>query len=123
MDDFTTTYHPDSYQFLRISSDNEDSTVIKLFAVWHAGYLTATSWRMNSGVTKIEVDTTFDNLYIISGYSGSQYVVNKDSTKPSSYGQGVLRDITEKAAKQGIIVQRISLEEAILEMLEWNSKT
>lgn len=111
-----SNYYPDSYQFISISSDKDDDRIIKLFAVWHGGYLNGDAWKLNSGVTKIEVDTTFNNLYVVSGYSGSQYIVNKDSTKLSSYGQGVLRDITEKAAKQGIIVQRISLEEAIMEV-------
>lgn len=109
-------YYPDSYQFISISSDQDEDKIIKLFAAWHNSYLTGDAWKLNSGVTKIEQDSIFDNLYIVSGYSGSQYVVNKDSTKLSSYGQGVLRDITEKAAKQGIIVQRISLEEAIWEV-------
>lgn len=112
-----SNYYPDSYQFISISSDKDSDKIIKLFAVWHAGYLTATSWRINSGVTKIEQDAVFANLYTVSGYSGSQYVVNKDSVKMSSYGETVLRDIIEKAAVQGVNVKRISLEEAIVEVL------
>ena len=107
-------YYPDSYQFISISSDKDDDKIIKLFAVWYGGYLTSDAWRLNSGVTKIEQSS--DKSYIISGYSGSQYVVNKDSLKLSSYGEGVLRGIIEKAAAQGINVHRISLEDAISEV-------
>lgn len=109
-------YCPDSYQFISISSDKDDDKIIKLFAVWHGGYIGSDAWKLNSGVTKIEQDGALDNLYIVSGYSGSQYVVNKDSVKFSSYGEGVLRGIIEKAAAQGINVQRISLEEATKEV-------
>jgi len=108
-------YYPDSYQFISISSDKDDNKIIKLFAVWHGGYLTGDAWKLNSGVTKIEQSSY--QSYIVSGYSGSQYVVNKHSTKLSSYGEAVLRGIVEKAAAQGINVQRISLEEAIREVL------
>lgn len=112
-----SNYYPDSYQFISISSDKDSDKIIKLFAVWHGGYVGSDAWKLNSGVTKIEQDAVFANLYTVSGYSGSQYVVNKDSVKMSSYGETVLRDIIEKAAAQGIIVQRISLEEAISEVL------
>lgn len=109
-------YYPHSYQFISISSDKDDDKIIKLFAVWYGGYIGSDAWKLNSGVTKIQQDAVFDNLYIVSGYSGSQYVVNKDSMKLSSYGETVLRGIIEKAAAQRINVQRISLEEAINEV-------
>lgn len=105
-------YHPDSYQFIRISSKGDNDKVIKLFAVWNGSYLDSDSWKMNSGCTKITQDAIFDNLYIVEGYSGSRYVINKASTTLSSYGMGVLTDIIKRAEKADIVVEMISLDEA-----------
>ena len=43
---------------------------------WSGGYITGTSWRMNSGITKVE--ETKDHYYFY-GSSGSRYLCNKDS--------------------------------------------
>ena len=48
----------------------------RILAGWSGGYTTGSSWRMNSGITKVEED---DDAYYFSGSSGSTYRCSKGS--------------------------------------------
>lgn len=68
-------YTPDNWVIIKIKGDNPHYRVL---AGWSGGYTTGDSWRMNSGITKVEED---DRSYYFSGSSGSVYHCGK-----SSYG-------------------------------------
>jgi hypothetical protein len=88
------TEKPDKWVVVKIQ--NNDETYYKVFASWLGGYLNGDSWKINSGITKIEDDDD-DNYYII-GYSGSEYQCNKKAYgTASTYTQSVLEDIIEKS--------------------------
>lgn len=106
-------YSPDTYQFIRVSTDN--SSRIKLFAVWVGGYADGSAWRLNSGVTKI---TKEDGLYYVHGYSGSVYAIPVEQPRMTSYGVSVLNGIDKQAKGGNINIELISSEEAFKEFGE-----
>lgn len=103
-------YIPDTYQFLRISSDQDTDVIVKLFAVWVGGYLTGDSWKLNSGVTKIVKDV---DVFHVHGHSGSVYTIFFAQPPMTSYGNEILSKILDSGVRQGIKVELISLEDAL----------
>jgi len=68
-------YTPDNWVILKL--EMEDGEIIhKVLAGWSGGYLDGDSWKINSGITKIE-DT--ENHFAVHGYSGSIYICRKNS--------------------------------------------
>jgi len=65
----------------------------KIFATWRSSYGSGESWRVNSGITKVESDK---EEYRFFGYSGSCYHCRKDSYGTTNYGYQVLDDVCEK---------------------------
>ena len=66
-------YLPDNWVVLKI--DYKGKAIYKVLAGWSGGYLDGDSWRMNSGITRVEDHETYYSFY---GYSGSVYKVWKD---------------------------------------------
>lgn len=99
---------PDAFVILKASINNE--TIYKLFSCWYGGYLESDSWRLNSGITKIEFDEE-SLIYTIYSNSSTIYQVHKSTfNKLSSYCSRVLADIM-----QGHIVNIISIDDYIKE--------
>ena len=71
-------YIPDRWVMLKISDPN--TTCYKILAGWGGSYLHGQSWKLNSGVTKVEKEGDY---LLFSGYSGSVY---KCHTSEGSYG-------------------------------------
>jgi hypothetical protein len=69
--DMTT---PDNWVIIKVIKDDE--TFYKILAGWSGSYLHGDSWRMNSGVAKVEDN---GDSYLFHGYSGSIYKCNKES--------------------------------------------
>lgn len=103
-------YTPDGWTFIKIQVYGEVKPLIKVFGSWSGGYLKGDSWRVNSGVTKIK-----ENLdeYIVSGYSGSQYILIKQNNHITSYNKGVLEDMIQELLSYGHQAEIISVQEAI----------
>ena len=80
-----STYNPDLWVMLKISSDKYP-TVYKILASWYGGYLNGDSWKMNSGVTEVTEDGDFYNF---KGSSGSVYRCHKNGYRMSGYTSGV----------------------------------
>lgn len=68
-------YNPDNWLLLKFDT-KEHGIFYKVLAGWSGGYLYGDSWKLNSGVTKVEVDGDY---YLFYGYSGSVYKCHKDS--------------------------------------------
>lgn len=66
-------YAPDNWVVIRITIDKPHYRVL---GGWFGGYLQGDSWRMNSGITKMEEEEDFLNFY---GTSGSCYKCNKNT--------------------------------------------
>lgn len=67
-------YNPDRWVMIKFVSEGQ--TTYKVLAGWGGSYLHGASWKLNSGVTKVEIDGDY---YMFSGYSGSVYRCHKNS--------------------------------------------
>lgn len=68
-------YQPDNWILIKIMPGGED-LFYKVLAGWSGGYLDGDSWRMNSGVDRVEEDGDY---YDFIGASGSVYRCHKES--------------------------------------------
>ena len=73
MSKYPRNYIPDNWVIIKIKGEDPHYRVL---AGWSGGYTTGDSWRMNSGITKVEVR---QDQYIFYGSSGSQYICHKDA--------------------------------------------
>jgi hypothetical protein len=95
---------PDKWIVLEIPN-----TGYKVFGSWAGGYLNGDSWRLNSGIKSI---TKKDNDYIIEGFSGSYYKCNESAYGVmTSYSEGVLQNLLDKASDNGVNIKRLTFEE------------
>lgn len=65
-------YYPDNWVVIKVMIGKPHYRVL---AGWSGGYLTGDSWRMNSGITRVEEDEDYFYFY---GSSGSCYAGRKD---------------------------------------------
>jgi hypothetical protein len=77
-----TAYTPDKWIVVKI--DGEDPHY-RILGSWSGGYLDGDSWRMNSGIVRVEADDNYLKFY---GSSGSCYVVHKEMWGTNMIGQG-----------------------------------
>lgn len=68
-----TEYKPDSWVVIKMT--HKDQTFYKVLGGWAGGYLNGDSWRLNSGVERVELD---NDCYMFYGSSGSVYNCHKD---------------------------------------------
>lgn len=101
--------HPDNWVVLKITHPNRES-VYKILAGWTGGYLDGSSWRLNSGVVKTEIDGDYFHFY---GESGSVYICHKDRERLSVVTTGTLHWMTIEGEKQGILVEVVKCETMI----------
>jgi hypothetical protein len=66
-------YNPDKW--LVVDIHNGEDHFQKVFTTWAGGYTNGDSWKLNSGITKVEVE---DDFYLFYGESGSVYRCHKD---------------------------------------------
>ena len=93
-------YLPDNWVVLKIKEGKLDSGFYKVLAGWSGGYTTGDSWRMNSGITRVEDHETYYSFY---GYSGSVYKVWKDRYGLRMNNAGVYNQLKENEAFEGQI--------------------
>lgn len=70
-------YTPDHFIIMEII-DSSGTKFHRLLGGWSGSYTNGTSWRGNSGITKIE---THGDYYHVYGNTGSIYKVNKNSER------------------------------------------
>lgn len=85
-------YTPDRWVVLKISDSK--TTIHKVLASWGGSYLYGPSWKLNSGITKIEED---GQCYLFHGSSGSVYRCHKAGYGMSGYTAQVLNSFQEQA--------------------------
>ena len=102
-------YNPDKWVVLKFSGAAVGTPLYKVFAGWYGGYTHGDSWKMNSGITRIEHD---DGIYRISGASGSTYSCPDQYESMSVYMTQVyytmLKDISD--AKLDVTVEVVPIE-------------
>lgn len=101
-----STYTPDKWVILKLN--NKGETAYKVLAGWSGGYLDGQSWKINSGITKVEED---DNYLLFHGYSGSVYKCHKRGYGTNMIMNGVLAQLEDVPD-----VQIMKEEEAMKEL-------
>lgn len=96
-----STYNPDKWVVVKISSDKHPTTH-KVFGCWYGGWAGSDSWKLNSGVAKATLEGF---VYSFDGFSGSVYECHKDCYGTHMYGQGVLQTMIKNAADAGIAIE------------------
>lgn len=72
-------YNPEAWVVLKFVTPTY--TIYKVLAGWYGGYTGGDYWKLNSGITKVEVDGDY---YLFHGYSGSVYKCHKEAYRLSS---------------------------------------
>ena len=109
------SYEPDYFLILRIKTP--DDVIYKVFATWKGGYINGDSWKINSGITKVEV---IDNYYVFHGHTSSVYKCHKGSYGTTLYGQSVLQNIIDVAKEEENIEMTILEEDDCSCINEYN---
>ena len=94
-------YTPDKWVVVKISRENVDP-IYKVFACWYGGWAGSDSWKLNSGITKAILE---GNVYSFEGSSGSVYECHKNSYGTNLYGDGVLNNMIDNAARGGVLIE------------------
>jgi len=105
-------YIPDKWVVVKIITADADP-VYKVFASWYGGWAGSDSWKLNSGITKA---TFGGEVYSFEGSSGSVYECHKNLYGTNMYGQSVLSNLIEKAAKIGTTIEVMPDETNWLEL-------
>ena len=77
-------YNPDVWVMLKFNYKGE--IIYKILAGWYGGFASGDSWKLNSGVTKIEED---GQCYLFHGSSGSVYRCHKNAYGMGGYTSGI----------------------------------
>jgi hypothetical protein len=79
-------YQPDKFVVLKVKH-LDGGTSYRLFGSWGGGYLSGDSWKLNSGITKVE---KVGPLLSFHGKSGSVYKVHEEMYGVTGYTALVL---------------------------------
>ena len=99
-------YTPDKWVILKFK--REDGTFYKVLGSWYGGYLNGDSWRLSSGLERIEED---GDTLLMHNFSGSVYKVHKNANGMSMLAAGVFENAKEEGAKNNVEISIITLEE------------
>ncbi len=95
-------YAPEEWVIVKIGGSNPH---YRVFGSWRGGYLSGDSWRMNSGITSVDIDGDY---YLFRGDSGSTYKCHKKTYGiRASYNRGVLNSYKEKLKKNFKILNKM----------------
>ena len=88
--------------------------IYKVFGTWAGGYLDGDSWKLNSGIAKVEQDSKY---YYFTGFSGSCYKCHKEGYgTATSYGHGVLNRMIEQADGKMVLMDETELRQEIKQL-------
>ncbi len=90
-------YTPDYWTIVKITTP-QNELIYKVFATWRGSYTMNEAWRMNSGITNVEIEGNYIKFY---GNSGSVYkLVNKESEyRTTAYTQSILNHMKQQLEK------------------------
>ena len=98
---------PDSWVIVKIKGS--DATYYKILAGWSGGYLDGDSWKLNSGITKVDDEGDY---YIIHGVSSSIYTCYKQSEGLRISIAGVYNQMVEQRGEDKVsIVDMVDIDE------------
>ena len=105
-----STYYPDRWMIVRITAESKSH--YRVFASWGGGFAGSDEWKLNSGITKVEL---INDSYHFHGESGSTYVCHKDHYGAFSYQRGVLNEMIEVSEKISVEIIDESVDPLTIE--------
>lgn len=99
-------YTPDKWIMLKFNYN--DDIVYKILGTWLGGYARGDSWRLNSGVTRVEEDQEFYYFY---GFGESLYKCHKETYGMGLYTEQVLLNWQKQAEGSADITLEVLQEE------------
>ena len=113
--DEMSEYNPESWVIIKIVNDKTDAedlkVLYKVFGSWRGGFAGGDSWRLNSGITKVEEQPLG---YVFYGSSGSAYYCYKEAegSPMGSYNSSTLEHLLKQLnAKDGITAMVVKAKE------------
>lgn len=91
-------YKPDNWVVLKLKPGKGAYPIYKVLAGWSGGYLDGDSWRMNSGITRVEEKPHHYEFY---GYSGSVYKCGRKRYGLRMNNAGVYNQLKEQQQFDG----------------------
>lgn len=80
----SSKYNPDKWVIVG------DGTNFKVLGAWSGGYLDGDSWRLSSGLQRVEEDGDY---YLMHNYSGSVYKCHRETEGVNMASSGILSKI------------------------------
>jgi hypothetical protein len=104
-------YTPDSWIIVKINGIDPH---YRIFGGWNERYTQGASWRLNSGIVQCIEEGDSYEFY---GFSGSVYVVKKDSyNRLDLYNRGVIESYCDGSAGTMEILEEVPKD---LENFDW----
>ena len=97
---------PDKWVILKFK--REDGTFFKVLGSWYGGYLNGDSWRLSSGLERIEED---GDTYLMHNFSGSVYKVHKKTNGMSMLAASIFETAKTEGAENNVEVSIVTVEE------------
>lgn len=89
-------YSPHGWVILKMQTPEGD--LYKVFGGWYGGFAGSDSWKLNSGITK--VNNIGEGCYELEGYSGSVYTVHISAENHLGfYHESILQNLIDKSKK------------------------
>lgn len=105
------SYNPDVWTVVQIKNKDTGKRLYKLLAGWYGGFTGSDSWRLNSGITKIQKSPDNENVYQVYGFSGSLYSCHKNAEGTSVLTDSIFLQLKGEAEKSGFYeVTRVPME-------------
>lgn len=99
-------YNPDKWVILKFKDKN--NTWYKVLGSWYGGYINGDSWRMSSGLVRIEDK---EDHYDMHNHSGSIYRVGKESEGMHLTAHSIFVQAEEQCKKNDIELSQITVEQ------------
>lgn len=105
-------YLPDRWVVLKLTTPGY--VLYKVFGGWFGGFADGDSWKLNSGITKVEAK---DEELLFHGYSGSVYVCHPAAYGMSGYMASVLDSFQYQATQtEGVTIEVMPEDTNFLEI-------
>jgi len=107
-------YKPDHWVVVKITPVDTTKAPphYRVFATWNGSYLTGSSWKLNSGIVRAQLNEDF---YEFDGSSGSVYRCHKSTYGKSGYGFTTLQQLIENS-KEYVSIEELDINTNFLEL-------
>lgn len=104
------TYSPNKWVILKFT--NGEKTFHKILGGWSGGYLDGDSWRLSSGLEKVEEDGDF---YLMHNHSGSVYKCHKSMNSMTGLMGSMYSSFKKEAEEANFKLDVVTIEEYLNE--------